>query len=58
MTIEGMFTCRATTHTDLVLRAVQKGIKYKVVHNASIMNTIGCCGLQVTHFSYFIKYCV
>lgn len=37
----------ATTHTDLVLRAQQKGIPYQVVHNASIMNAIGCCGLQV-----------
>jgi hypothetical protein len=38
----------ATTHTDLILRAVEKGIPYKVVHNASIMNAIGCCGLQVS----------
>ena len=38
---------RATTHTDLVLRASQENIPYKVIHNASIMNAIGCCGLQV-----------
>ena len=45
----GIFVaCRATTHTDLVLRARQEGLQYKVVHNASIMNAIGCCGLQVT----------
>ena len=37
----------ATTHTDLVLRAKEKGIPYQVVHNASIMNAVGCCGLQV-----------
>lgn len=37
----------ATTHTDLVLRARQAGIEVGVVHNASIMNAIGCCGLQV-----------
>lgn len=36
---------------DLVLRAKEKGIGYKVVHNASIMNAIGCCGLQVRRFS-------
>ncbi|KAL4634859.1 diphthine methyl ester synthase [Arapaima gigas] len=36
----------ATTHSDLVLRAVNAGIKYQVIHNASIMNAIGCCGLQ------------
>lgn len=39
---------RATTHSDLVLRAVNAGIPYKVVHNASIMNAVGCCGLQVS----------
>uniref|UniRef100_A0A8C6KXH5 diphthine methyl ester synthase n=1 Tax=Nothobranchius furzeri TaxID=105023 RepID=A0A8C6KXH5_NOTFU len=38
----------ATTHSDLVLRAVNSGIPYKVVHNASIMNAVGCCGLQVS----------
>lgn len=37
----------ATTHTDLVLRAKQQAIPTQVIHNASIMNAIGCCGLQV-----------
>ncbi|XP_054710685.1 diphthine methyl ester synthase-like isoform X2 [Uloborus diversus] len=40
----------ATTHTDIVLRALQKGIPYKVIHNASILNAIGCCGLQLYRF--------
>ncbi|MFT7808846.1 diphthine methyl ester synthase [Arapaima gigas] len=40
----------ATTHSDLVLRAVNAGIKYQVIHNASIMNAIGCCGLQLYNF--------
>lgn len=40
----------ATTHTDLILRAKEKGIKYEVVHNASIMNAIGCTGLQLYSF--------
>lgn len=40
----------ATTHTDLVLRAREKGIKTEIVHNASILNAIGCCGLQL--YSY------
>ncbi|XP_026179327.1 diphthine methyl ester synthase isoform X1 [Mastacembelus armatus] len=40
----------ATTHSDLVLRAVQAGIPYRVIHNASIMNAIGCCGLQLYNF--------
>ena len=40
----------ATTHTDLILRAVECSIPYKVIHNASILNAIGCCGLQLYHF--------
>ncbi|XP_011212563.1 diphthine methyl ester synthase [Bactrocera dorsalis] len=40
----------ATTHTDFILRAKEKKIQYKVVHNASIMNAIGCCGLQLYKF--------
>ena len=37
----------ATTHTDLVSRAKQQNIPTKTIHNASIMNAIGCCGLQL-----------
>ena len=37
----------ATTHTDLILRAKQMNIKTRVIHNASIFNAIGCCGLQL-----------
>lgn len=40
----------ATTHTDLVLRARDQGVQVKVVHNASILNAVGCCGLQL--YSY------
>ncbi|KAM6217107.1 diphthine methyl ester synthase [Rhynchocyon petersi] len=40
----------ATTHSDLVLRAAKRGIPYRVIHNASIMNAIGCCGLQLYKF--------
>ncbi|KAF6200430.1 hypothetical protein GE061_006733 [Apolygus lucorum] len=40
----------ATTHTDIVLRARQMGIPTRVIHNASIMNAIGCCGLQLYRF--------
>ncbi|XP_029473921.1 diphthine methyl ester synthase isoform X1 [Rhinatrema bivittatum] len=40
----------ATTHSDLVLRAVRAGIPYRVIHNASIMNAVGCCGLQLYNF--------
>ncbi|XP_067935740.1 diphthine methyl ester synthase-like [Watersipora subatra] len=40
----------ATTHTDFILRAAEKGIPYQVIHNASIMTAIGCCGLQLYNF--------
>ncbi len=40
----------ATTHTDLILRAKEKNIKVQIIHNASIMNAVGCCGLQLYHF--------
>eukprot|EP01102_Stenamoeba_stenopodia_P005787 TRINITY_DN16511_c0_g1_i1.p1 TRINITY_DN16511_c0_g1~~TRINITY_DN16511_c0_g1_i1.p1 ORF type:complete len:300 (-),score=90.62 TRINITY_DN16511_c0_g1_i1:18-851(-) len=45
----------ATTHSDLVLRAKEKGITVKVVHNASIMNAIGCCGLQLYRFGQTVS---
>ena len=38
----------ATTHTDLILRAREANINCKIIHNASIMNAVGCCGLQVS----------
>ncbi|KAL5710308.1 diphthine methyl ester synthase [Ranunculus cassubicifolius] len=40
----------ATTHTDLVVRAKKEGIEVKVIHNASVMNAVGVCGLQL--YSY------
>ncbi|KAG8234617.1 hypothetical protein J437_LFUL015030 [Ladona fulva] len=40
----------ATTHLDIIIRAKQKGIPFQVVHNASILNAIGCCGLQLYSF--------
>lgn len=47
----------ATTHSDLVLRAIEKNVNYKIVHNASIMNAIGCCGLQLYNFGETISIC-
>ena len=44
----------ATTHSDLVLRAKEKGVKVSVVHNASIMSAVGCCGLQLYNFGFVI----
>ena len=40
----------ATTHSDLLIRAKEQGIQTKSIHNASIMNAIGCCGLQLYNF--------
>jgi diphthine synthase len=45
----------ATTHTDLQLRARDKGIPVRVIHNASIMNAIGACGLQLYRFGEAIS---
>ncbi|KAI8067628.1 diphthine synthase [Gilbertella persicaria] len=45
----------ATTHTDLVIRARELGIPVKVIHNASIMNAIGACGLQLYNFGQTIS---
>lgn len=40
---------------DLVLRAKQLQIPYKVIHNASIMNAVGCCGLQLYNFGQTVS---
>lgn len=45
----------ATTHTDLWLRGRQRGVEVKVIHNASIMNAIASCGLQLYRFGETIS---
>lgn len=45
----------ATTHTDLIIRAKEDNIKFQVVHNASILNAVGCCGLQLYSFGETIS---
>ncbi|KAJ2849612.1 diphthine synthase [Coemansia brasiliensis] len=45
----------ATTHTDLVLRARQRGISVKTIHNASIMNAVGATGLQLYNFGQTVS---
>ena len=40
----------ATTHTDLQLRARERGIDVRVVHNASVLNAVGAAGLQLYRF--------
>ena len=45
----------ATTHTDLLLRARAAGIATRIVHNASIMNAVGACGLQLYSFGQTVS---
>jgi diphthine synthase len=48
----------ATTHTDLMLRAMQKGIKVEVIHNTSIMGAAASCGLQLYNFGAAVSLCL
>ncbi|CAK9441692.1 uncharacterized protein LODBEIA_P55600 [Lodderomyces beijingensis] len=45
----------ATTHTDLVIRAREMGIAVETIHNASVMNAVGACGLQLYQFGQTIS---
>jgi len=45
----------ATTHTDLLLRARALSIPARIIHNASIMNAIGACGLQLYNFGQAVS---
>ncbi|XP_063933404.1 diphthine methyl ester synthase-like [Zophobas morio] len=45
----------ATTHTDLWIRAKEKKIPVKIIHNASIINAVGCTGLQLYRFGEIIS---
>lgn len=40
----------ATTHTDLMIRAKNAGVKVEVIFNASIMNAMGIVGLELYKF--------
>jgi len=40
----------ATTHTDLFLRAKEKGIDVKVINNTSIINAVSITGLELYRF--------
>lgn len=37
----------ATTHVDIYLRAKANNIEIKIIHNASILNTVGIIGLEL-----------
>ncbi|KAL2164787.1 hypothetical protein VTH06DRAFT_82 [Thermothelomyces fergusii] len=45
----------ATTHTDMVLRARERGIPVQTVPNASIMSAIGATGLQLYNFGQTVS---
>ncbi|KAF9012695.1 Diphthine synthase [Cyathus striatus] len=45
----------ATTHTDIILRARTLRIPTSIIHNASIMNAIGACGLQLYNFGQAVS---
>ena len=47
----------ATTHADIILRAIEKGISYRVIHNASIMNAVASTGLQLYNFGDTVSIC-
>jgi len=47
----------ATTHSDLMQRASDTGVKVKVIHNASVMNAIGALGLQLYRYGEAVSIC-
>ena len=42
----------ATTHTDIIIRAREHGVKVELIHNASVMGAVGCCGLQPVSYTH------
>jgi diphthine synthase len=47
----------ATTHSDLMVRCREQNIPTSVIHNASIINAVGCCGLQLYRFGQVLSLC-
>jgi diphthine synthase len=45
----------ATTHTDIMIRAREHGVKVELIHNASVMGAVGCCGLQLYNFGHTVS---
>lgn len=37
------------------MRCVEEGVKVEVIHNASIVSAMGCCGLQVYRFGEIVS---
>jgi diphthine synthase len=46
---------RATTHADMILRARALNIPTRIIHNASIMNAVGACGLALYNFGQCVS---
>ena len=40
-----------------MMRAREKDIPVQVIHNASIMNAVGCCGLQLYNYGQSVSIC-
>ena len=45
----------ATTHMDIMIRAKEHGVKLELIHNASVMGAVGCCGLQLYNFGHTVS---
>ena len=45
----------ATTHTDLATRCINADVPYECIFNASIMNAVGACGLQLYNFGQAVS---
>jgi diphthine synthase len=40
----------ATTHIDIILRLKENKVKYRIIHNSSILNVVGETGLELYRF--------
>jgi|ERR1711939_562102 len=45
----------ATTHSDLLLRADERGVPVRVFHNASVMNAAGAAGLALYNYGQAVS---
>ncbi|KAL6574321.1 hypothetical protein OROHE_001225 [Orobanche hederae] len=48
--IHRLYSNNSTTDTDLAVRVKKLGVDVKMVHNASVMNVVGVCGLQLYRY--------
>jgi len=52
---QSLTSCRATTHSDLALRARELSIPMRSIPNASILSAIGATGLQLYNFGQTVS---